>query len=147
MIIRYTFFYTGLVLGLSKLTIVVLSFLDLESNSGLSMAMAIVSAMLIGQLFGIEQKRTFTKRERHLLAAACTLAGTVASIVLVVFAWMYFEGVSALGDIADAVAGMAGLMAAVTLVVLLIVYGVTWLGLGLGANIALKQQAAKSAKE
>lgn len=146
MIARYTFFYTGLFLGLSNLMMVILTFLDLEGSSGMSVAMTMVSAMLIGQLFVTEQKRMFTKKERRRLAAAFTLAGLVASIVLLVFISM-FDDTGMLAYFADIFVEMAGFMLMATLVVLLLLCGVNWLGLGLGGKLALKQQAAKSEKE
>lgn len=144
MITRYTLFNIGLFLAFSTLLVVVFFALDLEGNSGVSVAMTMVSAMLIGQLFVKEQKRTFTKKERYQLAAAFTLAGMVASTALVALIWLLLEGTELLVEFLAIIGEMASLMVVVTLVVLLLLYGVTWLGLGLGAKAALKQQSAKS---
>lgn len=146
MIARYTLIFTGLFLAFSALIMVVFYVLDLEGNSGLSVVMTMVAAMMIGQMFVKDQNRALTKKERHQLAATFTLAATVISTLLAVAVFALLAGPEGAAYYAGILADMAIFMVAVTLVVMLIQYGVIWLGLGIGVKAALKQQAAKAEK-
>lgn len=147
MIARYTLFYIGLFLAFSILSMVVFTVLDLEGNSALSVVLVMFSAMMIGQVFVKEQRRALSKKERHQLAAAFTLSGTVASVVLLIAVFAVLGGAELLAYYGEIFSEMAGVMIAITVFVLFLHYGINWLGLGLGVKAALKQQVAKAAKE
>lgn len=146
MIARYTLFFTGLFLAFSTLIMAVFYTLDLEGNSSISVIMTMFTTMFIGQMFVKEQSRAPSKSERHLLAAAFTLAATFVSTLFAMAAIALLGGAELIAHYAEMLADMATFMVLAILFVLLIQYGVIWLGLGLGVKVVLKQQAAKAEK-
>lgn len=147
MIARYTLFYAGMFIAASILMFTIYTVFDLPGSNGASIAMIMVTAVISGQIFAREQLRAPTPRERHQLAGAFTAAGVVISMVqfglVMGLAFSPMERQLLMQELTN---DMINIMLGVTAVVLAILYGITWLGLGMGSKGMLKQQAKKKAK-
>lgn len=142
MIVRYTLFYAGIFIAASILMFTILTVFDLPGSSGASIAMVILTAVFTGQIFAKEQQRAPSSRERHQLTGAFTGAGLVISVVQFgLVLWLVFSPLERQMLMGDLTNDMINIFLGISVVVLMIVYGVTWLGIGLGSKAMLKQQA------
>lgn len=143
---RYTLFYAGIFIAASILMFTILTVFDLPGSNGASIAMVILTAVFTGQIFAKEQSRAPTGKERHQLAGAFTGAGLVISVVQFgLVPWLVFSPLERQMLMGNLNNDMINIFLGVTVVVLMIVYGVTWLGIGLGSKAMLKQQAKQKA--
>ena len=142
MIARYTIFYAGIYIAASILMFTILTVFDLPGSNGASIAVVILTAVFTGQLFVKEQHRAPSPRERHQLAGAFIAAGVAISVVqLGLIFWLAFSSLERQLLMQDLSNDMINIMLGVSVVVLVILYGVTWLGIGLGSKAMLKQRA------
>lgn len=144
MIARYTLFYAGIFIAASILMFTIQTVFDLPGSNGASIAMVILTAVFTGQIFAREQHRAPSSRERHQLAGAFTGAGLVISVVqFALVLGLAFSSLERQMLMQDLNHDMIDILLGISIVVLLILYGVTWLGIGLGSKAMLKQQAKR----
>ncbi|WP_328186040.1 ABZJ_00895 family protein [Marinobacter sp. OP 3.4] len=147
MIVRYTLFYAGLMIAASVLMFTINTVFDLPGSNGASIAMVILIAVFTGQIFAREQSRAPTRKERHQLAGAFTAAGVAISIVQIsLILWLALSAMERQLLLDDLDSELVDIMLGVSIIVTLILYGVTWLGIGLGAKSMLKKQAKQRAQ-
>lgn len=142
MIARYTLFYAGLLIAASVLLFTINTVFDLPGSNATSIAIVILMAMFTGQIFAREQHRVASRRERHQLTAAFTAAAIgISAVQLGLVLWLDFTALERQALFSELDHQFINIMLGVSLIILLLQYGVTWLGFGFGVKAVLKQPA------
>ncbi|MDO6686781.1 MULTISPECIES: ABZJ_00895 family protein [unclassified Agarivorans] len=142
------YFASSLVFGM------VVSYLDLETNSFLGLIILMLSALITVQLFVNDHRRVLTRRELRYLSFWSWLASVLISVIelLAVFAYSFYEiyGMIAWLDVQAELSALLFELSidlhalyAIIAVVLLVFWGLTRLAYGF-ANKAFTKQLART---
>jgi hypothetical protein len=145
--------FCGILIAGQIMVGLVASFVDLGSNSGPGIAVAMAAAVGAGGVFGNSAKRAMTSGEKVRFAALATVASLLIAAIGVVALFAVYRVPMTLENIllmlgggADDAAEFQSIMPIIGAVVVLLTMLITYFGVGFGAKSALRQAEKAAAK-